>query len=56
MYTLDYRAEAQMEDITGFAIDMPSGLSAGYYSVYMELICNNEATDDFGDYSASAIW
>ena len=51
LYTLDYHAEAKMENITGFAIDMPSGLSAGYHAVYMELICNNEATDDFGEYA-----
>lgn len=50
--TLDFHLEAQMEEITGFAIDMPSGLSAGYHAVYMELICNNEATDDFGEYSS----
>jgi hypothetical protein len=41
-----------MEEITGFAIDMPSGLSAGYHAVYMELICNNENTADFGEYSS----
>ena len=32
--TLDFRAEAQMENITGFAIDMPSDLVPGYYNVY----------------------
>lgn len=51
IYTLDYRTEAQMEKITGFAIDMPGGLSAGYYDIYMELICNDESDDDFGVYS-----
>ena len=51
-YTLDYRAEAGMDRISGFAIDMPSGLSAGYYSVYLELLANAEPTEDFGDYSS----
>ena len=51
-YTLDYRAEAEMETIYGFAIDMPSGLAAGYHEVYFELLCNAEATADFGEYSA----
>ena len=51
-YTLDYRAEAEMDHISGFAIDMPSGLSAGYYSVYFELLANAEPTADFGDYSS----
>lgn len=50
-YILDYRAEAGMERISGFAIDMPSGLSAGYYSVYFELLANAEPTADFGDFA-----
>lgn len=50
-YTLDYRAEAEMDHISGFAIDMPSGLSAGYYSVYFELLANAEPTADFGDFA-----
>ena len=51
LYTLNYHTQSQMEKITGFAIDMPSGLSAGYHAVYMELICNNENTADFGEYA-----
>lgn len=51
-YTLDYRTESMMDSISGMAIDMPSGLSAGYYSVYMELLCNAETTELFGDYSS----
>lgn len=51
-YTLDYRAEAELDHISGFAIDMPSGLSAGYYSVYFELLANAEPEADFGDYSS----
>lgn len=50
--TLDFRAEAQMENITGFAIDMPSDLVPGYYNVYMELLCNAEDTADFDIYSS----
>lgn len=50
-YTLDYRAEAAMESISGFAIDMPSGLAAGYHSVYFELLANGEPSADFGDYA-----
>ena len=49
---IDYRTESQMEHVNGLAIDMPSGLAAGYYSVYMELICNNERTDDFDIYDS----
>ena len=48
-YTLDYREEAMMDSISGLAIDMPSGLSAGYYPVYLELLCNAETIDIFGD-------
>lgn len=48
-YTLNYSVEAMMDSISGLAIDMPSGLSAGYYSVYFELLCNAETTDIFGD-------
>ena len=51
-YTLDYRVEADMERINGFAIDMPSAIAAGYHSVYFELLANAEATADFGEYSS----
>lgn len=51
-YTLDYRMEAMMSTVSGLAIDMPSGLGAGYYSIYFELLCNAESTDAFGDYSS----
>jgi hypothetical protein len=51
-YTLDYRMEAMMSTVSGLAIDMPSGLGAGYYSIYFELLCNAENTDAFGDYSS----
>ena len=51
-YTLNYRMEAMMNTVSGLAIDMPSGLGAGYYSIYFELICNAESTDAFGDYSS----
>lgn len=50
-YTLDYRAEADMDRISGFAIDVPSALDPGYYSVYFELLANAEATADFGEYA-----
>ena len=51
-YTLDYRAEADMEHISGFAIDMPSNIAAGYHSVYFELLANGEPSADFGSYSS----
>lgn len=51
-YTLDYRMEAMMNTVSGLAIDMPSGLGAGFYSIYFELLCNAESTDAFGDYSS----
>ena len=51
-YTLDYRVEADMDRISGFAIDMPSGLAAGYHSVYFELLANGEPSADFGSYSS----
>lgn len=51
-YTLDYRAEYAMDAINGLAIDMPSGLAAGYHDVYFELLANAEATADFDTYSS----
>ena len=52
LLTLDYRAVAMMDSVSGFAIDMPSGLSAGYHDVYFELLANAENTSDFGEYAA----
>lgn len=52
IYTLDYVAERTLDSVNGFAIDMPSGLSAGYYSVYFELLANAEATADFDIYTS----
>ena len=51
-YTLDYRAEADMEKVRGFSIDMPSGLAAGYYDVYFELLANAEPSADFSTYGS----
>ena len=51
IYTIDLWAEQSLDSINGFAIDMPSGLAAGYYSIYFELLCNADSTEDFGDYS-----
>lgn len=51
-YTLDYRAEADIDHVSGFAIDMPSALNPGYYSVYFELLANAEPSADFGQYSS----
>ena len=50
-YTLNYRMEAMMDHIDGFAIDMPSGLDAGYYNIYIEFLCNAESSDAYGDYA-----
>ena len=49
--SLDFRSAAYLDEISGFAIDMPP-LSAGYYSVYMELLANAEDEADFGTYSS----
>lgn len=50
-YTLDYRNQASLNAINGFAIDMPA-LAAGTYEVYFELLANAEAQADFGTYSS----
>ena len=51
-HAIDYRANADMDKVSGFAIDMPSGLAAGYYDVYFELLANAEASADFSTYGA----
>jgi hypothetical protein len=51
-YTLSYQAEADMERISGFAIDMPSALDPGNYPVYFELLANGEPSADFGTFSS----
>ena len=49
---MDWRIEAQMDKISGFAVGLPNALSAGYYTVYFEFVANAEKTSDFGTYSA----
>ena len=49
---MDWRIEAQMNKISGFAVGLPNALSAGYYSVYFEFVANAEKSSDFGTYSA----
>jgi hypothetical protein len=50
-YTLSYRIRSALNQINGFAIDMPA-LAAGTYEMYFELLANAEATADFGTYSS----
>ena len=50
--TIRYDINACMEKFNGFAIDMPSGLTPGYYDVYFELLANAENSSDFGSYSS----
>lgn len=51
-YTLNWQIASEMERISGFAIDLPSGLDPGYHQVYFELLANGEALADFGEYSS----
>ena len=51
-YTLSYQVEADMDHISGFAIDMPSALDPGNYPVYFELLANGEPSADFGTFSS----
>ena len=51
-YTISWQANAAMDSINGFAIDMPAGLDPGNYSIYFELLANAEPAADFGEYSS----
>ena len=51
-YTISWQANAAMESINGFAIDLPAGLDPGNYSIYFELLANAEPAADFGEYSS----
>jgi hypothetical protein len=51
-YTINWQANAAMDSINGFAIDLPAGLDPGNYSIYFELLANAEQAADFGEYSS----
>jgi hypothetical protein len=51
-YTISWQANAAMDSINGFAIDLPAGLDPGNYSIYFELLANAEQAADFGEYSS----
>jgi hypothetical protein len=51
-YTISWQANAAMDSINGFAIDLPAGLDPGNYSIYFELLANAEPAADFGEYSS----
>ena len=50
LQTVNLYTQLELEQVSGFAIDMPNGLSAGYHEVYFELLANAESVADFEDF------